>query len=90
MMVTRMGSSVYSQELSFSEKRVTGGSDDGDSVFHSGNCSAAQGEPRNAPPSLCSAATKWWQLIEARSAELRASGRWVFFAGVTDHERAAR
>lgn len=38
MMVTRMGSRVYSQELSFSDTRVTGGSDDGDAVFHSGYC----------------------------------------------------
>lgn len=41
MIVTSMGSRVYSHELSFSETRVTGGSDDGDGVFHSGNCKPA-------------------------------------------------
>lgn len=38
MIVTKMGSKVYNHELSFSEVCVTGGSDDGDAVFHSGMC----------------------------------------------------
>lgn len=44
MIVTKMGSRVYSQELSFSETLVTGGSDDGDAVFHSGICKPVTGE----------------------------------------------
>lgn len=43
MMVTRMGSRVYSHELSLSDTRVTGGSRDGEAVFHSGYCMAARG-----------------------------------------------
>lgn len=44
MMVTKMGSRVYSHELSFSETRVTGGSDEGDAVFQSGICKTVKGK----------------------------------------------
>lgn len=44
MMVTKIGSRVYSHELSFSETRVTGGSDDGDAVYDSGNCKSVTGK----------------------------------------------
>lgn len=44
MIVTKMGSRVYSQELSFSETLVTGGTGDGDAVFHSGICKPAAGK----------------------------------------------
>lgn len=43
MIVTKMGSRVYSQD-SFSETLVTGGSDDGDAVFDSGICRPAGGK----------------------------------------------
>lgn len=44
MIVTKMGSRVYSQELSFSETLVTGGSVDGNAVFCSGICKPAAGK----------------------------------------------
>lgn len=47
MIVTKMGSRVYSQELSFSETLVTGGSDDDDAVLHSGICKSATGKAKH-------------------------------------------